>query len=201
MNAFESLIASSFKDAMSYSEYRALIEKLHAENKVTGPVQNDELLAYSKMNVQRMNRWDKHTKLAESTIEAVKVDKRKIDILVITEGWCGDSAQISPVVEQIVSHNPNWATHYILRDDNLEIMDMFLTNGKSRSIPMFIFIENGTVVGKFGPRPVAAQVAMDEAKASGVDAHEVKEKLHLWYARDKHQAIEMEFLQAISRKP
>ena len=62
---------------------------------------------------------------------------------------------------------------------------------------MFIFLENGAEVGKFGPRPVAAQEAMDEVKASGADAHEVKEKLHLWYARDKHQAVEKEFLTAI----
>jgi hypothetical protein len=201
MNALESLIASGYKEAMSYTEYRDLIHTLHAENKVTGPNQNEELLAYSKMNDQRMNRWDKHTKLAEATIEAIKSDKRKLDILVITEGWCGDSAQIAPVVEQIINQNPNWKSHYILRDDNLEIMDMFLTNGKSRSIPMFIFLENGNVVGKFGPRPVAAQEAMDAAKANGADAHEVKEKLHLWYARDKHQAIEKEFLLAVSCKP
>lgn len=197
MNALESLIASGYKEAMSYTQYRELIHTLHAENKVTGPVQNEELLAYSKMNDQRMNRWDKHTKLSDATIDAVKSDKRKLDILVITEGWCGDSAQIAPVVEQIINQNPNWKSHYILRDDNLEIMDMFLTNGKSRSIPMFIFLENGAEVGKFGPRPVAAQEAMDEVKASGADAHEVKEKLHLWYARDKHQAVEKEFLQAL----
>jgi hypothetical protein len=201
MNALESLIATGFEGAMSYREYRELIHKLHAENKVTGANQSEELLAYSKMNDTRMDRWDKHTKLAEATIEAIKSDKRKLDILVITEGWCGDSAQIAPVVEQIINQNPNWKSHFILRDDNLEIMDMFLTNGKTRSIPMFVFLENGVVVGKFGPRPEAGQMAMDAAKASGADSHEAKEKLHLWYARDKHQAIEKEFLQAVSYKP
>ncbi len=201
MNVFESLIASGFEGTMSYREYRELIHSLQAENKVTGSVQSEELLAYSKLNDTRMDRWDKYTKLSDETIGAIKADKRKLDILVITEGWCGDSAQITPVIEQIINQNPNWKTHYILRDDNLDIMDMFLTNGKSRSVPMFILIENGEVVGKFGPRPNAAQMAMDDVKASGADAHEVKEKLHLWYARDKHQAIEKEFLQALGYKP
>jgi Thioredoxin len=78
-------------------------------------------------------------------------------------------------------------------------MDMFLTNGKSRSVPMFIFIdENGKVVSKFGPRPKAAIEMMDQLHAEGMDAHDVKEKLHLWYARDKHHAIEQDIVEALS---
>lgn len=198
MNALEKMIATNFEGSMSYTAYRKLIDDLHAEGKVTGPNQDPHLLEYSKLNVHRMDRWDKHTHLSEETIARVKSISKKLDILVITEGWCGDAAQIVPVIQVIANQNENLQTHYILRDEHLEIMDMFLTNGKSRSIPVFVLIENGKVLGKFGPRPLPAQELIDQLKEEGADFEIVKEKLHLWYARDKHKAIEMEFLEVLN---
>lgn len=199
MNALEKLIASNYEGAMTYPAYRELVDKLLAEGKSTGPNQTDDLLEYSKMNVQRMNRWDKHTKLSDETIEFIKNIKHPLHVLIITEGWCGDGAQIVPVVSKMIEQNPLLTEHIILRDENLEIMDMFLTNGTSRSIPMFIFIdETGQVVAKFGPRPQAAITMMAQLKAEGMDSHDIKEKLHLWYARDKHHAIEHDVVEALS---
>ncbi|MFZ4785336.1 MAG: thioredoxin family protein [Flavobacteriales bacterium] len=199
MNALEKLIAANYEGTMSYAEYRELVDQLLEEGKSTGPNQTDALLEYSKMNVQRMNRWDKHTKLSDETVDFFKNIKHPLHVLIITEGWCGDGAQIVPVVIKIIEQNPLIQEHIILRDEHLEIMDMFLTDGKSRSVPMFIFIdENGKVVSKFGPRPKAAIEMMDQLRAEGMDAHDVKEKLHLWYARDKHQAIEHDIIEALS---
>ena len=42
--------------AMSFDEYLVLIDRLIAEGKSTGPVQNDELLNFSRLNRQRMKR-------------------------------------------------------------------------------------------------------------------------------------------------
>lgn len=201
MNALQTLINKGFEGTMDYASYRKLIDTLHDEGKVTGPTQTPELLEYSKLNVHRMDRWDKHAVLSEATIEAISSIDRNLDILVITEGWCGDAAQIVPVGEKIAKVSDKIKTHYILRDENLEIMDMFLTNGKSRSIPIFVIIENGQVVGKFGPRPAPAQEVIDQLKAENAGMDTIKEKLHLWYARDKHKAIEEEFVAVLTRLP
>lgn len=198
MNALEKLIASNFEGAYSYASYRQMIDQLHEEGKVTGPTQNDSLLAYSKMNVQRMNRWDKHAKLSEESKNVVKSISEKMTWLIITEGWCGEAAQIVPVIEKLAEENELIQTKFILRDENLEIMDMYLTNGKSRSIPIILLInQEGNVIGKFGPRPAAAQELIDQLKEEGADGEMVKEKLHLWYARDKHAHIEMEFVSVL----
>lgn len=200
MHPLESLVQNRFAGTMTYKEYRLLIADLHLQGKVTGPVQNEDLLAYSKLNVHRMERWDKHADIADKTKNAVHVIDKKIDILVITEGWCGDAAQIIPVVEKIIAENKNLRTHYILRDEHPEIMDMFLTNGKSRSIPIFVFMdEEGKVIGKYGPRPAMAQHLIDRWKSEGVDSQQLKEKLHLWYARDKHTEIEREFREELDK--
>ena len=201
MNALQTLINKGFEGTIDYAAYRKLINTLHDEGKVTGPSQSPELLEYSKLNVHRMDRWDKHASFSDNTVQAIEGLDRSLDILVITEGWCGDAAQIVPVVEKLSKISSNIKTHYILRDENLEIMDMFLTNGKSRSIPIFVVIENGQVVGKFGPRPVPAQEVIDQLKAENAGMDVVKEKLHLWYARDKHKAIEEEFVAVLTQLP
>lgn len=194
MNALEKLIASHYEGAMSYAEYRNMIDEKHEQGLVTGPQQTEALLAYSKMNVQRMNRWDKHAHISEESKNAVNAISEKMTWLIITEGWCGDAAQIVPIIEKFANENSLIQTKYILRDEHTEIIDLFLTNGKSRSIPIIVLInEKGDVVGRFGPRPTAAVQLIDELKESGADSETLKEKLHLWYARDKHEQIELEF--------
>ena len=71
--------------------------------------------------------------------------------LVISEGWCGDAAQNMPVVEKIVDEMPNVEIRYVLRDENLELMDQYLTNG-GRSIPKALFVDTETfeVLGRLG---------------------------------------------------
>ncbi len=195
MNALKKLIAENYKNTFSYKSYRERIDALHLEGKVTGPVQDEHLLEYSKLNVHRMDRWDKHTKLSDETVSFFSSIVEPLDVLIISEGWCGDAAQIVPVVIKMMEKSKSIHAHIILRDDHLEIMDMFLTNGKSRSIPMFIIIDKqGQVLGKYGPRPEKSQILMDELKASCAGKDQIKEKLHLWYARDKHAEIEKEFM-------
>lgn len=179
--------------AMTYAGFRKLMDDLHAEGKVTGPNQDEHLLEYSKMNVHRMNRWDKHYTPAVSLKQVAEKIEKKYTWLIITEGWCGDSAQIVPAVEKIVALSNNLETKYILRDENLPIMDLFLTNG-TRSVPVIICLDSDNqVVWKWGPRPAEAQELLTGLKAAGVPYEEQKERLHLWYARNKQQALEAEF--------
>jgi len=198
-NALIQWIMSGSVGSMTYTEFRHLMDDLHAEGKVTGPIQDENLLEYSKMNVHRMSRWDKHYDPSEKLFEAVKNIANKYTWLIITEGWCGDSAQIVPAVEKIAAFNKNISVSYILRDDNLEIMDLFLTNG-GRSIPIILCLdEENNIAWKWGPRPAKGQELLIELKAADVPIEEQKERLHLWYARNKQQALEVEFLELLGK--
>src|SRR5690625_7191885 len=96
---------------------------------------------YTKMNVHRMKRLDKQGEVNEDLIERVKQIKKPVVWLVITEGWCGDAAQIIPALEKVAEQTPNNQTRYILRDENLEIMEQYHTNRKRHSIPTLGCIE------------------------------------------------------------
>src|SRR5258708_22475641 len=144
--------------SMSYGEYMKLIDDLLAEGKTTGPNQSAAMFNYGKLNRQRMHRLEKTVELDESVVSAAKNVKHRMIWLIITEGWCGDAAQNIPVIEKIAAQSGNIETRYILRDENLDLMDQFLTNG-ARSIPKLIALDAETlaVLDTWGARPGPAQ--------------------------------------------
>ena len=200
------------QSAMNYSTYRQLIDDLFAQGKTTGPIQNEAMLRYTELNMARMRRLDKTTRLTEATVDNIVGLNRPIIWLTLTEAWCADAAQIIPVIEHIAAKNDKIQTAYILRDEHLDVMDAFLTNGKSRSIPKTIFLDAETlkVLGSWGPRPSVAQELIDKSikEAAAISDEperkayldEVKKQVQLKYARDKTKSIQAEFMEAVLKR-
>jgi hypothetical protein len=185
--------------AYSYGTYRKLIDELQADGKTTGTQQSEALTHYTHLNVQRMQRLDKTVQVLPELRDAVQNLKQPYAWLILTEGWCGDAAQIVPVLEAVArTSNGRFSTHYFLRDENLDLMDRYLTNG-GRSIPKLVVLHADTLieVAQWGPRPAEAQQVFVETKAQGASHEEFAEKLHAWYARDKTQATQRELLALI----
>ena len=81
---------------------------------------------------------------------------KKLNVLVITEDWCGDALYNVPVLAKMVEGNPNVEMRIFLRDKNKELMDQYLNQGLYRSIPVFAFVdENMNEVARFLERPPA----------------------------------------------
>ena len=181
--------------SMSYAEYIKLIDDLLLEEKTTGPNQSDAMFNYGKLNRQRMNRLEKTVLLNESLLEKVQNNKRKMIWLVITEGWCGDAAQNIPVIQKIAEASGGTIeTRYILRDENLELMDAYLTHD-ARSIPKLIALDAESLaeLGTWGPRPTAAMDLFFELRGRALEKSLIMENLQRWYIADKNQAIQAEF--------
>lgn len=180
--------------SMSYAEYKNLIDDLLAIGKTTGSNQSEAMYNYGKINRQRMYRLEKTIELEDS----VKKVLNELDVnwiwLVVTEGWCGDAAQNIPIIEKLAAENKGIGTRYILRDENLDLMDQYLTNG-ARSIPKLIAIDADTleVFGTWGARPKAAQDYFHSLKATGLEKLQIIENLQRWYNDDKSRTIQTEF--------
>ncbi len=191
--------------SIPYAEYRTMIDGLLEKNQTTGENHSEDMLGYTRLNVSRMKRLDKTTRLTEETLALLQQIDRPLIWLVITEGWCGDAAQIIPVFQKMVDQQPLIDLRLILRDENLELMDAFLTDG-GRSIPKLICIdaESKEILGDWGPRPIEAQAQVMAVKAelAQIEDPEARKKryqesqneLHLWYARDKTKSIQREFV-------
>ena len=194
-------VATSYiKKAISYHAYRTLIDTFLQPAKSTVPKYPDSLMEYTKLNVVRMNRLDKTTEIIPGFKGAIALINKPQTWLVLTEGWCGDAAQIIPVLHKAASLNENIALGFLLRDDNLELMDMYLTNGKSRSLPKLIVLdENNNELFNWGPRPVILQELFYHLKAMALTDDAIKEEIHKWYAQDKTVTTQIELLQILNK--
>lgn len=185
------LVIQSLKNATSYKDYRTLVEENVANGTSTGPEQSEALTNYTLLNHTRMKRLDKTVKIEQEIQQKFEDFKGNQTWLVITESWCGDAAHAIPAMNQLTNFTPNIDLKLVLRDENLELMDAFLTQG-SLSIPKLIVLDNETeeVVADWGPRPsVATQLVKDYKAEYGELSPEFKKDLQVWYNKDKSQNI------------
>lgn len=185
------LINNSLKRSISYQEYRDLVKQLVEEHSTTGNEKTEALINYTKLNDRRMKRWDKTVKISEDSRKKIKEFNNPITWLVIVESWCGDAAHVLPVLNKIADVSDFINMKIVLRDENPELMDEFLTNG-GKSIPKLIMVddETGDVLATYGPRPSEASSYVNRFKSMhGTLTEAFKEDLQHWYNDNKGQNV------------
>ena len=194
-NEIQLALAQSY----SYEVYRTVVKNQFLAGKVTGHEQSEAFLHYTELNEARMNRLDKTTQLTTETLSALAQLDKKYLWLVLTEGWCGDGAQVLPVLHKIAQANANIDFKLVFRDQNEELIQLVLTNG-SRAIPKLLIIdfETHTLLGQWGPRPQGAvELIANYKKEHGVVDEAAKADLQLWYFRDRGVEIQHEIVALI----
>lgn len=179
---------------LQYSEYLKLLSE---ENILKMP---EHLQAYTRLNAQRMHRWEKTYRPSAEAESAGRLNLSVRHAFILTEPWCGDAAHCIPAIHKLLS-----ATHeissivYVLRDTNLDVMDRFLTNTK-RSIPILILTDEKLhVLGTWGPRPNASQRIVDHARLMEGETDKWKEELQMWYNHNKQQDLELEYMELLQQ--
>jgi hypothetical protein len=200
LSAAATLVKQSLKKAIPYPEYRELVAR-HVQNETsTGPVQTKELSQYTLLNNSRMRRLDKTIKISPEIIERFKNFKEKQTWLVISESWCGDAAQSLPVMHKLAEITEGISMKIVLRDENSELMNAFLTKG-SKSIPKLIVFDTDAndILGEWGPRPsVATRMVTDYKEHNGIFTAAFKEELQIWYNKDKAENIAHDLAQLLN---
>ena len=196
----KTFVAQALFRSHSYPEYRKLMADLLKEGKSTAVEQNQERTHYSELNEARMHRLDKTIKITEENSAKLKTLNKSYLWIVLTESWCGDAAQILPVLNKMVLEaNQKIELKLALRDENEDLMSHFLTN-KAKAIPKLIIIDKatGSVVGDWGPRPQGAIDLIERYKEKfGVIDETTKTELQLWYLHDKGVSTQNEIIQLL----
>ncbi|MBM7554790.1 thioredoxin family protein [Thalassobacillus pellis] len=92
-----------------------------------------------------------------------QLQKQNLRVIVLTEDWCSDAMLNIPILLKIAEAG-HMNVHMLYRDENPELMDQYLT-GKSRAIPIFIFINpEGKEVARWGPRAKEVQKFIDRSR-------------------------------------
>lgn len=194
------VVQKGISEAMSYQEYRILVDNLSTEGKSTGSEQNEALTNYTVLNQRRMKRLDKTLKISDEEVKKFNGFDRKVTWLVLTESWCGDAAQTMPMMNKVAEHSDNISFKVILRDENLDVMNRFLTNN-TMSIPKLVMVEDATgeILGEWGSRPkIATQMVVDYKNEHGTLTPEFKEELQVWYNKDKGQSTLSDLMELLA---
>lgn len=196
----KTFVAKALFNGHTYLEYRKLIIDLLREGKSTAVDQTEELTHYSELNEARMHRLDKTMKISDENSAKLKTLNKSYIWLVLTESWCGDAAQIIPILNKMALQSVDKIEmKLVLRDENEELMNHFLTNN-GKAIPKLLIIDKatGSVVNDWGPRPQAAFNLIESYKEKfGIIDETLKTDLQMWYLHDKGVSTQNEIMQLL----
>lgn len=106
----------------------------------------DEYMASVKVNKARMEEYYENVKLASEQAEALRevasADGGPARMMIIGEDWCGDVVRELPVLAR-VAEAAGLDLRIFPRDENHDIMNEFLKEGKYMSIPVAVFYDQG----------------------------------------------------------
>ena len=191
------IIQNSLQKSIAYNEYRDLVSKLSNQAKTSGKEQLEHLINFTKLNDARMHRLDKTLQTTSACKTFLENIKSEYIWLVLTESWCGDAAQILPVLNKMRQESDKIDLRIVFRDENDALMDLFLTNN-TRSVPKLIILDKNTLEVKadFGPRPAGAKQLITDYKAThGIVDETAKIELQKWYLQDKGISTQNEIIE------
>ncbi len=167
-----------------YRDYRTHVQQLLAEGRSTGNLQTETRLQFTILNEHRQDRLDHTIELRTELLHSITRLQRPQTWLVLTEGWCGDSAHALPVMSKIAeASNGLIEIKILIAADHPEIMNLYLTHGK-RTVPKLIVFDRhtGDELATWGPRPEIAELMARDGHMA----------LYTWYANDRTAEIQKE---------
>lgn len=197
----QEIIKNSLEKSVTYLDYRKQVTDLLKEGKSTGNEQSEDLTKYSELNEVRMNRLEKTIQITDEVKLGLSNLQANYLWIVISEGWCGDAAQLLPIINKMAELSENIDLRIVLRDENDALMNKFLTNG-GKAIPKLLILdaETLTVLSDWGPRPQGARNLILDYKAQyGVVDETAKTELQKWYLHDKGLSTQTEIMALVEK--
>ena len=119
-------------------------------------------LASIEVNRDQFQRYDDMATLSPDDVaffkRAVAVRSGPVKMLVIAEAWCPDVYRGVPVFVRIAEAS-GMELRIVVRDENPDIMDEFLLDGRARAIPVAVFYTDDLrYIAHWTERPAVAQV-------------------------------------------
>ena len=195
------LIEHALRQSIDYQTYFNQVTRFYEQQATSGPDQSMAMTEYTALNYKRMKRLNKTLMLNEEYEEFLKNLSTPQTWLVITEAWCGDAAQITPVLFKMAEASPAITLRFVYRDEHPELMDTFLTNG-ARSIPKLIARDATTkILFTWGPRPQLALALVEDFKSKNkVLTDTFKQELQNWYNKDKGKSTVNDLVDLLKKR-
>jgi hypothetical protein len=116
----------------------------------------DEFKAAMTRNQERFAENESRVALDPETVRTFKSLPKPLRVLVLAEDWCGDVIANLPILGRLDKEVPALDVRIFYRDQNLDLMERWLNQGKYQSIPVFVFFdENFQELGHWIERPAS----------------------------------------------
>jgi hypothetical protein len=133
------------------------------------------------------------------TIDRVRALRRRWHLLVVSADWCIDAPPVVGPLARLADMVETVELRHLDRDEYVELIDEHLTNGRSRSIPVVILLDEDRVERAWwGPRPAPLQawVMKEGAAMPPADRYRYSRQ---WMARDRGQTVLEEVVSMLER--
>jgi hypothetical protein len=125
--------------------------------------------------------------IPEAVLARVRALPGRWHLLAVSADWCIDAPSPVGTLAALAARAPNLALRHLDRDRHLDLMDEHLTNGRSRSIPIVILLDEALRERAWwGPRPSVLQ-AWVTGEGEALERAERYRRSRQWMARDRGQ--------------
>lgn len=140
----------------------------------------EDYMQSTSKNLERFNENYQSLALDPVDTEFLTSITTPLKVLILAEDWCGDVVQSLPAIIRMLEHSSSIEYRIFPRDENLDIMDRYLTDG-SKAIPYLAFMDVYlNEVARWGPRPDHCQAIMRENKDK-IPMEEIYRQIRSWY--------------------
>jgi len=94
-------------------------------------------------NRERLEENERRVALGADDLASFGALPRPVKVLVLAEDWCGDVIANLPVLGRLAEESGKLDVRIFLRDQNDDIMQRYLNKGQFKSIPVFVFFDEG----------------------------------------------------------
>ena len=132
----------------------------------------DAFKAAMTRNQERFSENERRVVLDPETIRTFKGLPQPLRVLVLAEDWCGDVIANLPILGRILKEAPPLDVRIFYRDQNLDLMERWLNQGKYQSIPVFAFFgQNFRELGHWIERPASVTERRTQERKKIFAAH------------------------------
>ncbi len=111
------------------------------KERFAGGLTYDAYKAAMTRNRERVEDNEKKVVLDPETVRFFKALPQPINVVVLAEDWCGDVIANLPVLGTLAKAVGTLDVRIFYRDQNLDLINRWLNQGKYQSIPVFAFFD------------------------------------------------------------
>lgn len=125
-----------------------------------------------KVNRERLEANEHGLNLSDEELKPFRDLPRPINVVALAADWCADVVANLPILGRLAEDSGKLNVRVFERDENLDIMNQYLKQGRFQSIPTFVFFDDDfNELGVWIERPESVTDTRDQKRRDVYTQH------------------------------